>query len=82
MGVVFQTGSMALMAWFMALVILCIRCWLLDGMSFVGWFHRGLDVPGYHASEPWSSTGSTHALTALRTALGRGPCIVLVSPRR
>ncbi|EXK23556.1 hypothetical protein FOMG_19681, partial [Fusarium oxysporum f. sp. melonis 26406] len=36
---------------------------------------------GASASEPWSSTGSTHALTASRTALGRGPCTVLVLNR-
>ena len=82
MGVVFQTGRMALMDWFMASVILWMRCWLLDGTSLDGWFHRGRLVPGYHASAPWSSTGSTHALTALRTALGNGPCFVLASPRK
>lgn len=32
--------------WFMALVILCMKCWLLDGTSLYGWLHRGRVVPG------------------------------------
>src|SRR5688572_17839936 len=81
-GVLFQTGSMALIYYLRHLLIFLIRNFILVDPSLDGYDHEGRVRPGYYTSAPKRRTGSTHARTACLTSNERGPCFVFIRPRR